>query len=51
MGEKIVDVKLKIFDEKKQCPSGHSTRYAVLVGDKQACGFCLADGNCDSWFE
>ncbi len=51
MNEEIVDVKLKIFDKKKQCPSGHLTKYAILVGEKQSCSFCLANGNCDSWFQ
>ncbi len=51
MGAKIVDVQLKIFDEMKKCPSGHLTRYAIVVGQKQICSICLANGNCDSWFE
>ena len=45
MKDKIVDVKLRIFNKKKQCPSGHLTKYAIIVGDKQACSFCLANGN------
>ena len=51
MDEKIIDVKLKIFNAAKKCPSGHLTRYAVLVGDKQACSVCLSQGLCDEWFD
>ena len=50
MLDKLIDIKLKIFDKEKQCPSGHLTRYAILFEGKQACMFCLANGNCDEWF-
>ncbi|KKL66718.1 hypothetical protein LCGC14_2142190 [marine sediment metagenome] len=51
MLDKVIDVKLKIFDKKKECPSGHLTRYAILFKEKQACSLCLANGNYDNWFE
>ena len=51
MTEKIIKVKLKIFEEPKHCPSGHTTKYAILYKEKQACSFCLAEGNCDNWFK
>ena len=51
MLDQVVDVKLKMFKKAKQCPSGHLTRYAILFEEKQTCSFCLANGNCDEWFD
>jgi hypothetical protein len=51
MEHQIVNVKLEISKTLGYCPSGHITRYRILTEHGNVCAVCLANGNCDSWFE
>ncbi|MBU2685523.1 MAG: hypothetical protein KKF27_19970 [Gammaproteobacteria bacterium] len=47
---KTVKCELEISDEVGICPSGHKTRYRIILKQGGVCAFCLAEGNCDEWF-
>ena len=51
MEHQVVNVKLEISKTLGYCPSGHITRYRILTEHGNVCAVCLANGNCDSWFE